>query len=259
MREAIFIGLNVFRQLMRNRILVVLLLFALSLVGLALVLGDLGQEADLRLSRDFGLLTLQGIGFFTVLLCHVVLLFEETELRTVALLLVKPIARWQYLVGKIIGSTLLVAFMQGSMLLLLMGLAVWRGQEVLDPAFLAAALYFFLSFILFSIVTSFFAVFASSVPACAVFSTFAYGMGSFTTNLLEWVSRMDKPLLKSAVQGLYFIMPNFSLFNLRENIAGLLPGAELGWGPYLWPLLYGVFYGGFVLSLSIWRYARKEY
>jgi len=259
MREALFIGLNVFRQLLRNRILVVLLLFALSLIGLALVLGDLGQEADLRLSRDFGLLTLQGIGFFTVLLCHVVLLFEESELRTVALLLVKPIARWQYLTGKILGSVFLTAFMQGCMLLLLLGLAAWRGQDVFDPSFLAAALYFFLSFILFSVVTGFFAVFASSVPACAVFATFAYGLGSFTTNLLEWVSRMDKPLLKAAVQALYFVMPNFSLFNLRENLAGLLPGAELGWGPYLWPLAYGSLYGGFILSLSIWRYARKEY
>src|SRR5262245_35735583 len=108
MAEIWVIGANIFRQLMRNRILVVLLLFALALVGVAVFLGDLGQVAEERLSRDFGLLAVEWVGFATVLACHLVLLFEETELRTIAILFVKPIRRWQYMAGKVLGSSLLL-------------------------------------------------------------------------------------------------------------------------------------------------------
>ena len=123
MRETLLIGLNVFRQLLRNRILVVLTVFALSLVGVVVFLGDLGQEAEARLGRDFGLTALEWVGFFTVLLCHVVLLFEETELKTLSILLVKPIERWQYLAGKVLGSIFLLVMNQVAMTLLLWLLA----------------------------------------------------------------------------------------------------------------------------------------
>lgn len=106
------IGVNIFRQLLRNRILSVLFMFALALAGITLFLADLGTEAEDRLSRDFGLLAMEWIGFFTVLLAQLVLLFEETELKTISILLVKPIRRWQYLFGKVVGSILLLGLNQ---------------------------------------------------------------------------------------------------------------------------------------------------
>src|SRR5580658_2534461 len=165
MRETWLIGTNVFRQLMRNRILVVLLLFAFSFIGVTMFLGDLGQETDIRLTRDFGLLAIEAVGFFTVLLCHVVLLFEETELRTISILFVKPIRRWQYMAGKVLGSAFLLLLNQGAMLVLLLGIqAYWGLPNLIDGSFLLASAYLFLSGILFSIVAVFFTIYASTVP-----------------------------------------------------------------------------------------------
>jgi ABC-type transport system involved in multi-copper enzyme maturation permease subunit len=277
--EIWLIGSNVFRQLMRNRILAVLFLFGLAAVGAAAFLGDLGQEAEIRLSKDFGLLALEWIGFFTVLLCHLVLLFEETELRTISILLVKPIARWHYLSGKLLGSALLLLLNQCSMLLFLWLLSKWRGLTgIIDASFMLAGLYLFLSCLLFSVVVVFFSIYASTVPACAVYASFTFFIGHFTTNLLEWVGRMDQPALAKLVKVLYYFIPNFSLFNLKENLVAvqlLLKGSvadpyamggpstiligSTGYGIYSWPLFYLAAYGSALMLFSLWRYEHKEY
>ena len=258
MRETWLIGVNVFRQLLRNRILAVLFLFSLALVGVAIFLGDLGQETQIRLSKDFGLLAIEWVGFFTVLVCHLVLLFEETELRTVSILFVKPIRRWHYMLGKVVGSVLLLALNQLSMSVVLAGLAWWRELPLVDGAFLLAASYLFVSLVLFSVVALFFSIYASTVPACAVYACFAFGIGHFTSNLLDWVKRMDRPVLEVMVKVLYVVMPNFGVFNLKDNLDALNP-SSLQWGVLLWPLAYALSYGGALLTISLWRYERKEY
>jgi ABC-type transport system involved in multi-copper enzyme maturation permease subunit len=279
MREIWLIGSNVFRQLLRNRILTVLLLFALALVGVAAFLGDLGQEAEVRLSRDFGLMSIEMIGFFTVLLCHVVLLFEETELKTTSILFVKPLKRWHYMAGKVLGSAMLLALNQAAMLLLMALVSTWRGLPwIVDAPVVVAALYLFFSGLLFSIVTVFFSIYASTVPACAVYSSFVFFIGHFTTNMFEWAKRMQEPAVEMVVRALYYISPNFSLFNLKDNMTAIrllwygdiadnyslespstiMVGAH-SLEAYLWPLAYLASYGGCLLLLALWRYEHKEY
>lgn len=257
MRETWIIAANIFRQLLRNRILVVLSLCAAALIGVVAFLGDLGQEAELRLGRDFGLLAVEAVGFFTVLLCHVVLLFEESELKTFNILLVRPIRRWQVLCGRVLGAVLLMLMNQAGMILLLLVLGWWRGLDLVTPEFLVAAAYLSAGGGLFSVVTAFFSVLASSVPAAAMFSTFAWSLGHFTTNLVEWTQRLESGLVRAAVRVLYWVTPNFSLFNLKENL-DRISGLSLG-GVFGWPLAYGILYGGLVLGLALWRYEHKEF
>jgi ABC-type transport system involved in multi-copper enzyme maturation permease subunit len=256
--NAVFvIGRNVFRQLFRNRILSVLFLFALAAAGVATFLADLGTEAEVRLSRDFGLLGVEWIGFFTVLLCHVVLLFEETELKTISILLVKPIERWQYLGGKLVGSALLLALNQAGMVAVLALTTRLRGMMVVDFSFLVAASFLFLELCLFSAVTLFFSLFASTVPACAVYASFTFALGHFTGNLVEWVQRMDRPALAAAVRGLYYLVPNLGLFNLRDVV--MASSGKATPQAFLFPVAYALLYGGSLSLISTWLYERKEY
>ena len=59
MNEILVIGLNVFRQLMRNRILVVLFAFAAALAATVYFVSSLGVEVETRLARDIGLLAIE--------------------------------------------------------------------------------------------------------------------------------------------------------------------------------------------------------
>ena len=259
MRETWVIASNVFRQLLRNRILVVLSLFAVALVGVVAFLGDLGQEAETRLGQDFGLMAIEAVGFFTVLLCHVVLLFEESELKTYSILLVKPVERWHVLMGRVLGAWLLLLMNVAGMTALLQLLSWWRGLTLVNGDTLAATAFLVLGGALFSAVAGFFSVMASSVPAAAMFATFAFALGHFTTNLLEWVQRLDQPALRWAVQLLFWVTPNFSLFNLPERLASAGGDGSGGAQAYLWPVAYAFCYGSAVLGLALWRYEHKDF
>jgi len=258
MFETWVIASNVFRQMLRNRILIVLTLCALGLVGVVAFLGDLGQEAELRLARDFGLLALEAVAFFTVLLCHVVLLFEESELKTYNILLVKPVERWQVLLGRTFGAVLLMLMNQIGMLGLLWLLAWWRGLPIVDGDLVVGACYLAVAGALFSAVTAFFSVLASSVPAAAMFATFAFAMGHFTSNLLEWTQHLENPALVWAVKLLYWLVPNFSLFDIEGSLGTVGAGLHLA-GVFVWPLVYACAYGALILSLALWRYELKDF
>jgi ABC-type transport system involved in multi-copper enzyme maturation permease subunit len=258
MPETWVIASNVFRQMLRNRILIVLTLCALAMVGVVGFLGDLGQDAELRLARDFGLLTLEAVAFFTVLLCHVVLLFEESELKTYNILLVKPVERWHVLLGRTLGAVLLMLMNQAGMLALLWLLGLWRGLAIVDSDFIVSACYLAAGGALFSAVTAFFSVLASSVPAAAMFSTFAFALGHFTANLLEWTQHLDNPVLVWAVKVLYWVTPNFGLFNIQDSLDQVGGGLHIG-GVFLWPLAYACCYGALILSLALWRYELKDF
>jgi ABC-type transport system involved in multi-copper enzyme maturation permease subunit len=257
MRKVWLIGINVFRQLMRNRILSVLFMFAVALAGVSLFLADLGQEAEDRLSRDFGLLAMEWIGFFTVLLAHLVLLFEETELKTISILLVKPIRRWQYLMGKVVGSILLLGLNQLGVLAVVGLLGWYKGIFIIDFQFLAATAYYFVELSFFSTVILLLSIFSSTVPACAAYSFFAFSLGHFTTYLVEWVDRLGRAQLAWLVKGIYYLTPNLSIFNLKDAMAEA--HTELTRGFFLWPLGYALLYGGAVLAISVWQYEKKEY
>ncbi len=260
MLETLAIAGNVFRQMLRNRILAVLTLCALAMTGVVVFLSDLGQEAQMRLVRDFGLLSLEAVGFFTILLSQVVLLFEESELKTYQMLLVRPIERGHALAGRTLGTVFLMLMNQAGMLVLLWLLGKARGLDMVDGDFLVGALYLALGGALFSTVTAFFSVMASSVPAAAMFSTFAFALGHFTTNLLEWTQRMRDPVLSALVRALYWVTPNFGLFNLADTLdkAGISAGAQ-GFGVFAWPWLYAAAYGSVALGLAWWRYERKDF
>src|SRR5262249_38028624 len=49
------IALNTFREAMRNRVLYVLVLFAVGLMGFSIVLGELSLHEDVRVIKDIGL------------------------------------------------------------------------------------------------------------------------------------------------------------------------------------------------------------
>ncbi len=94
------IAINTFRELLRNRILTVILLFACVLIGFSLVLASLSLGETKRLVVDFGLAMIEIGGLIAVIFVGGQILFKEIEGRTIYLILSKPIARKDYILGK---------------------------------------------------------------------------------------------------------------------------------------------------------------
>ena len=112
-RIAAIIG-NTLLGLTRLKIFYVLLLFALLLIGSSIFMAQMTFQQEFQVLKD---IALGGMSIFTSLLAVLAtarLLPQDVEDRTAYTILAKPVSRFEYLMGKLLG------------VLLLLALALWR-------------------------------------------------------------------------------------------------------------------------------------
>ena len=104
------IALNTFREAVRNKVLAILVLFAVALMAFSLVLGQLSLHEEVRIIKDLGLAGISLFGVVIALFLGVNLLSKELDRKTVYAIIPKPLHRWEFLLGKYLGLlTILVA------------------------------------------------------------------------------------------------------------------------------------------------------
>jgi ABC-type transport system involved in multi-copper enzyme maturation permease subunit len=109
MSKVLAIALNTFKEAVRNRILYVLLFFAgLILLG-SWVASTLSIANQDRVMRDLGTASINIIGLLIAVFVGIGLVYNEMDKKTIYTIISKPIARWQFIVGKYLGLVLTIA------------------------------------------------------------------------------------------------------------------------------------------------------
>jgi ABC-type transport system involved in multi-copper enzyme maturation permease subunit len=118
-------------ELTRLKAFYLLLFFALTLIGGSMVMARLSFQQEFQILKDISLGT---ISFFTSLLAIAAsarMLPHEIENRTIYAVLAKPVPRFEYLAGKLLGVFLLLAISVIVMGALFFGVLYLREQSVL--------------------------------------------------------------------------------------------------------------------------------
>ena len=106
MQKIVAIGLNTFREAIRDKVLYSLLFFAVLVIVAALAFGALSVHEEIRLTIDLGL---GGMSIFLAIIAIFVgvsLVYKELEKKTIYTLIPKPVHRYQFVLGKYLGLTL---------------------------------------------------------------------------------------------------------------------------------------------------------
>jgi Cu-processing system permease protein len=192
-------------------------------------------------------------------------LWKDMERRYTFSVLSLPISRSSYLLGRFAGISiflLITAAILGVVALLVVFLVsgsyppdrpVSWGMIVAAVGFDAAKYIFLTAFgVLFSsISTSFF------LPVFGSIATFL--VGSATQQAYDYVcspaGKSVAPLVREGAKALYYLLPNFSAFDLKVNAIYALPPDCRG----LWLTAgYFVVYTGFVLTAAAALFSRRE-
>lgn len=119
---------NTYREVIRDRILYALILFAVLLIGMSLALGQLSFAEQARISANFGLSAIHLSAVALAIFIGSTLVYREIEKKTILTILVRPISRMQFILGKSLGLTLLiltmVAGLTGVLALVFLGLGM---------------------------------------------------------------------------------------------------------------------------------------
>jgi len=261
-RRIAAVARNTFREAARNKILYSLLFFALGLIISALALGQLSVHEDRRMIRDVGLF---GVDVFSVLIAIFVgvnLLYKELALKTVYTILPKPIARWEFVLGKWLGvMATLVAQIVIMGLVLAATLMAEGGAAAVDAA-LAKALWLLLMNV--TIVTSvamFFSAFSSPfLSGLFALGVFVVGRSIPDVRALgERIGGGAGKLLGAACT----VLPNLHLFTPSGSALGgqavSVHGAFVGASYLGWTTVYALGYSAVVLACAMLIFRRRDF
>ena len=251
------ISSNVFREVIRDRILYIIGLYALLLVVAIMLLPEVAATTEDKIFLDFGLAAMSVLGLIVAVFVGTGLVNKEIEKRTVLVLIAKPVSRVEFIAGKHVGLAAVLALLVIVMTAIyLFILQMWQVSYPLG-SILLAALYLFLQLCLITAVAIALGVFTSSVLA-TLLSFAIYLMGNFSQDLVE-IGRLSRnPNVENITQGLYLILPDLSRLDLKNQA---VYGAELL--PHPLTLVanagYGLLYTVLVLAIAVLIFSRREF
>ena len=132
MRVLGHIAVNVFKESVRDKVLYNLVFFAVFLMTVSLLLGQLTAGQDIKVIKDLGLSAISIFGLFMAVFIGIGLVSKEVERRSIYSLLSKPIRRDEFILGKYAGLmlTLLVNMaVMAAALYVVLGVMRWFAPE----------------------------------------------------------------------------------------------------------------------------------
>lgn len=249
------IATNVFREVIRDRILYLLALFAVFMVAGLRLLPEVAAGTENKIILDAGLAAMNLLGLLIAVFVGTGLVNKEIERRTVLVLMAKPISRREFIVGKHLGLTAVLAVLIAVMTAIYMGILSFSRIPYPIPSTLAASAFLLLQLSLMTAVAIAFGVFTSSL--LAVLLTFTvFLMGSASANLVTLGAQTKNPTVEAVTRYLYLVLPDLSRLDLKNQaVYGVLPSLETT----LLNVAYGVLYIVVLLAIATLIFSQREF
>ena len=251
------IAANVFREVIRDRTLYLVALYALILLAAILLLPEVAAGTQDKMTLDLGLGAMNLLGLIVTVFIGTGLINKEIEKRTVLVLISKPIGRSELIVGKFLGLSAVLAVLIALMTAIF--IAILQVNEMPFPlgSIIVASVFLFLQLSLIVSIAIIFGTFTSSLLATLL--TFGiYLMGHFSRDLLQLGEISENPGIQPLAKGLYLILPDLARLDLKNG--AVYGSAAL---PDIATLLLNAIYGGvyaiLLLSVATVVFSRREF
>jgi ABC-type transport system involved in multi-copper enzyme maturation permease subunit len=248
------VALNTFREAVRDRILYAILVFALVMLAGSTILVTISVGGEEKIIKDLGLACISVFGLLIAIFLGIGLVSKEIEKRTLYTIVTKPIHRYQFILGKYLGLVLTLLVNVVVMAMGLIGLAyAWEGAA--SPRLLLAVLFIFLELIIVTAIAMAFSAF-SSPTLSAIFTLCLFVAGHLSADLRLFAARFGGAATKSLAETLYFLLPNLSRLNFKDQAVHPLPidGATTALS-----FLYAIFYAAAAALAAVAIFQRRDF
>jgi Cu-processing system permease protein len=267
MSAIVRVAISVFRESVRDRVLYSLVLFAVLLMGVSYLIGQLTAGQDIKIIKDFGLAAISIIGLLIAVFIGVGLVWKEVERRSIYSILAKPIRRHEFLLGKYFGLALTlavnVAVMGASYYAVLAYMATTFPESVraawpapaVDPALLAALGLILMELLLVTAVALFLSTFSSPFLS-AMLTLGVWVIGTFNTDLRNFQQVVDSWVAALLARSIYYALPNFSSFDIKTQV---VHGLAVPWSYVGVTTLYATAYIALLLLAAVVVFSKRDF
>lgn len=254
-----------YKEGVRNRILLGILLVALLSSAFNLVFSQMFAHDLSKVSVDMGLSTVSFAGLAVIFFMGINLLARDFEKRTIYMVISRPISRWQYVLGKFTGLALMVGTSVG--ILGLFAAAGVKTSMLMAPDFIPvnyswaifglSVLYSYLGLLIITAMAQLFTCLFSSSYIALLITACAYFIGhnvELVRKTFIESSEMNR-FYNSLIEVVTWLFPNLQAFDLKIAAGYGLPLEPVS---LCWTAMYGLSYIGVVLTLSVCIFQRRE-
>lgn len=250
-----YIAFNTFREAVRDRVLYNLVVFALLLVGASLLVGQISIGVERIVLINLSLTAVSLFGVVIAIFIGIGLVSKEIDKRTLYTVLARPVARWQFIVGKFFGlvGTLVVntALMAIGFFAALLYLA--QRFTAADIHLLSAIYLIVLQFVIITALALLFSSFSSPLlSAVMAFSLFVIGT---MAEDLRGFAAMTEGVTRWLATGAAYLVPNLAAFNV---VAPVAHGQPVAASLLLHNTLYALLYAAAALAGAVLIFERRD-
>ncbi len=253
-RRATAIALATFREAVRDKLLLLVVVFGVGMVLFSRVLGWLSVEDELKMVQDFSLSGMSLLALFLAMLVGAGSLAREVERHTVYTVLTRTATRTEFILGKFVGLVWVFWLcLLGAGAVLALWVLTWGGS--IGAPLVAAMIGLLLETVVLTAVALFLG--ALSAPAIASVGTFAfYLVGHGTEALRELTAQGRSPDFAAVYSVLYRVLPNLENVNF---INATTSGRPVDWESLGLGALYVLLWTAALLAGAVVMFRRRQF
>lgn len=251
MRNFLFsirIATNTLKDVFGSKLFPFFMAFCLLLVYFSLVLGLMAVDEEKRVLLNFGLAMIELSSFSFILFLSSLAINKEMETKTIYMILARPVARKNYVFGKMLGLYMVSAFIVLSISLIHISLLILRGFPP-DRAYFLAILSAILKVSLISSVAILSSISTSSSFSGMIISFMLWVFGHFSQEI-KYLAEKAAFLKKFFLLTFMYALPNFHILDLGE----MVHSSEI-----LSAFAYFFLYSTVLILLSSMVFEKKEF
>ena len=251
------IARNVFLEVVRDRILYVIGVFAIVMLMAIGLLPEVAAGTEDKLILDTGLAAINILSLFVVVFVGTGLINKEIEKKTVLVLIAKPVSRLEFILGKHLGLSLVMALLISALTFVMLVLLSFGSVPYELDLMLLAVLFMFLEMVLLIAAAMMFGVITSTVLA-TLMTLAIFAVGHETRNILALDKIAESENFRRVAEGLFLVLPDLERLNLKNEIANGFVAPPSG-GSLVENAVYGLIYTALLLTVTVTVFERRQF
>ena len=254
MHRVIAILENTFKESLRQKILLLLVVFAVIIIVISVFLEPFALGEAPKIMRDFGLAAASLFGVLTTIIIGSALIHKDIEKRTIYTVLSKPVKRSEVILGKYLGLSALIFLLVVSMLVIHQ-LVIFLYEGTFDPVLFVALPFTMIEVMVLLGILLVFSSFSSTTMS-SIMGVIFFVVGHAMPDLKLFADQSKIAVFKYLAYGFYYVLPNLENFNMRVDLAYKL---TLHSDRIIFSLSYGVLYIVLLLYIAKLIFERREF
>lgn len=245
-------------EALRKKILWIVLLVSLAMIAFSVSFAFFTYREELTIIKSMGLGVIAIAGMFMAVVLGVNLVPTEIERRTIFTILSKPVQRWEFLLGKYLGSLLTILVNLAAMTVIFMTLVAWKNHWQWDWPLLSGVLMIYFQLVILTSVALVFSVFTT--PVVNFFLTSAvYIVGSMSDITQAMSQGEDKnPIVKGFYWALHNLVPQFANFFTQNPLIHPQAAIRNNLIYHVENIVYAIVFASILMIVAILVFDRRD-